>query len=140
MLVVRIWDDYAVNMLWLDSKFPVDGDETKPGVLRGTCATTSGSPPEVEVSAANATVTYSRFNSLDLDFILIISVRQHSLRRDWLDVQWQYHHHHVGFVKRYQHLHDLHDLHFYFHLQWRLHRAQVGTVCLHPSVPLLDLC
>jgi len=46
-------------MLWLDSKYPTDGDASKPGVLRGTCATDSGKPSEVEVSAADATVTYS---------------------------------------------------------------------------------
>jgi cellulose 1,4-beta-cellobiosidase len=65
-LVLSIWDDYAVNMLWLDSKFPTDGDASKPGVLRGTCPTDSGKPADVEVSAANAVVTYSNIKVGDI--------------------------------------------------------------------------
>ncbi|KAG8917237.1 hypothetical protein FRC01_002590 [Tulasnella sp. 417] len=57
VLVLSVWDDYAVNMLWLDSTYPTDC--TKDGCYRGTCATTSGVPADVEVSAASATVTYS---------------------------------------------------------------------------------
>lgn len=57
VLVLSVWDDYAVNMLWLDSTYPTDC--TKDGCLRGTCATTSGVPSDVETSAASATVTYS---------------------------------------------------------------------------------
>ena len=59
VLVLSIWDDYAVDMLWLDSDYPTTADPTKPGVARGTCATTSGAPADVESSAANAKVTYS---------------------------------------------------------------------------------
>lgn len=47
-LVLSIWDDYAVNMLWLDSTYPTDG--TSPGDFRGSCATSSGVPATVEVS------------------------------------------------------------------------------------------
>jgi len=59
VLVLSIWDDYAAQMLWLDSTYPIDKDASTPGVGRGTCATTSGSPPDVESSAADASVTYS---------------------------------------------------------------------------------
>ena len=34
VLVMSIWDDHDVNMLWLDSIYPVNG--TKPGDARGT--------------------------------------------------------------------------------------------------------
>ncbi|KZP29331.1 glycoside hydrolase family 7 protein [Athelia psychrophila] len=59
VLVLSVWDDYAVNMLWLDSDYPTTADPSTPGVARGTCATTSGVPAQVEVSAKSASVTYS---------------------------------------------------------------------------------
>lgn len=58
-LVLSLWDDYADSMLWLDSNNPTTGDASKPGVARGTCATTSGLPSDVESTAASASVTYS---------------------------------------------------------------------------------
>ncbi|KAG9017128.1 hypothetical protein FRB90_001650 [Tulasnella sp. 427] len=57
VLVLSIWDDYAVNMLWLNSNFPEDCEGY--GWARGTCPADSGVPFEVEVTAANASVTYS---------------------------------------------------------------------------------
>ncbi|KIK57629.1 glycoside hydrolase family 7 protein [Collybiopsis luxurians FD-317 M1] len=57
VLVLSLWDDYAVNMLWLDSDFPTDG--TAPGNLRGTCPTTSGVPATVEAQSPNAQVVFS---------------------------------------------------------------------------------
>ncbi|KAE9398141.1 cellulase CEL7A [Gymnopus androsaceus JB14] len=57
VLVLSLWDDYAVNMLWLDSDFPTDG--TAPGDSRGTCATSSGVPATVEADSPNAKVIYS---------------------------------------------------------------------------------
>ncbi|KAH8099808.1 cellobiohydrolase I [Cristinia sonorae] len=59
VLVLSIWDDYAANMLWLDSDYPTDKSASSPGVSRGTCATSSGVPTDVESSAANAAVTFS---------------------------------------------------------------------------------
>ncbi|KZT42342.1 hypothetical protein SISSUDRAFT_1030599 [Sistotremastrum suecicum HHB10207 ss-3] len=59
VLVLSIWDDYAVNMLWLDSDYPTTADPTAPGVARGTCATTSGAPADVESKSPNAQVIYS---------------------------------------------------------------------------------
>ncbi|KAG8917859.1 Exoglucanase 1 [Tulasnella sp. 417] len=64
VLVLSVWDDYAVNMLWLDSQYPTDC--TKDGCYRGTCPTTSGVPAEIEVSAASATVTYSNIRVGDI--------------------------------------------------------------------------
>ena len=67
VLALSVWDDHAVNMLWLDSTFPTDADATKPGIARGTCATTSGVPSEIEVSEASSQVIYSniKFGAID---------------------------------------------------------------------------
>ena len=34
VLVMSLWDDHAVNMLWLDSDYPPDQDASTPGVNR----------------------------------------------------------------------------------------------------------
>ncbi|KAG6844934.1 hypothetical protein H0H87_002267 [Tephrocybe sp. NHM501043] len=67
VLVMSIWDDHAANMLWLDSSYPTDADPSTPGVKRGTCATSSGVPSDVESSAASASVTYSNIRFGDID-------------------------------------------------------------------------
>lgn len=59
VLVMSLWDDYAVNMLWLDSSYPTDADPSKPGIARGTCPTDSGKPEDVEANSPNAQVTFS---------------------------------------------------------------------------------
>ncbi|KAI0312803.1 cellobiohydrolaseI [Amylostereum chailletii] len=59
VLVMSLWDDHAVNMLWLDSDYPLTKSASAPGVARGTCATTSGKPTDVESQSASAKVTYS---------------------------------------------------------------------------------
>ncbi|KAK2602955.1 hypothetical protein N8I77_009449 [Diaporthe amygdali] len=58
VLVLSVWDDHAVNMLWLDSTFPVD-KAGSPGAARGSCSTSSGVPAEIEKSAPNSNVIYS---------------------------------------------------------------------------------
>ena len=58
VLVMSVWDDHAVNMLWLDSTFPVDKAGV-PGAERGACATTSGVPSEVEAQVPNSNVVFS---------------------------------------------------------------------------------
>lgn len=57
VLVMSIWDDHAADMLWLDSTYPTT--KTGPGGPRGTCATTSGVPADVEKNSPGASVTYS---------------------------------------------------------------------------------
>merc|ERR1711881_767879 len=57
VLVMSLWDDHDVNMLWLDSIYPTDGSQ--PGSERGTCAITSGVPKDVESKQANAKVIFS---------------------------------------------------------------------------------
>ncbi|KAG8841503.1 Exoglucanase 1 [Tulasnella sp. 330] len=59
VLVLSIWDDYAVDMLWLDSDYPTTASATAPGVARGTCATSSGKPATVEAAGGNVHVIYS---------------------------------------------------------------------------------
>ncbi|KAJ5050870.1 uncharacterized protein L3040_002738 [Drepanopeziza brunnea f. sp. 'multigermtubi'] len=59
VLSLSLWDDYAANMLWLDSTYPVTGNPATPGVGRGTCPTTSGVPADVEAASPNSYVIYS---------------------------------------------------------------------------------
>jgi len=46
VLAVSLWDDVEVNMLWLDSAFPLDKPVEKPGILRGDCPGGQKSTPE----------------------------------------------------------------------------------------------
>merc|ERR1711916_168396 len=57
VLVMSLWDDHDVNMVWLDSIYPTDGSQ--PGSKRGSCAITSGVPKDVESKQANAKVIFS---------------------------------------------------------------------------------
>ncbi|KAG9025122.1 Exoglucanase 1 [Tulasnella sp. JGI-2019a] len=66
VLVLSIWDDYAVNMLWLDSDYPTTASPTAPGVARGSCATTSGKPADVEAAGSNVQVIYSNIKFGDI--------------------------------------------------------------------------
>jgi len=59
VLVMSLWDDHDVHMLWLDSDYPTTSDPTKPGISRGPCATSSGAPTDVESQYPNANVIYS---------------------------------------------------------------------------------
>ncbi|KAI9705709.1 MAG: Exoglucanase [Bogoriella megaspora] len=65
VLVLSLWDDYAVNMLWLDSTYPTTG--SGPGYARGTCSTSSGVPADVESQNAGSSVTYSNIKFGDLN-------------------------------------------------------------------------
>jgi cellulose 1,4-beta-cellobiosidase len=68
VLVMSLWDDHSVNMLWLDSTYPTDS--TKLGAARGTCATDSGKPEDVEKNSPDATVVFSdiRFGPIGSTF------------------------------------------------------------------------
>lgn len=59
VLVMSLWDDHDVSMLWLDSTFPTDKDPEQPGIARGTCPTDSGKPEDVEKNSPGATVIFS---------------------------------------------------------------------------------
>ena len=70
VLVMSLWDDHAVNMLWLDSTYPTTADASKPGIARGTCPTTSGAPADVEANSPNSSVVFSniRFGPIGSTF------------------------------------------------------------------------
>jgi len=59
VLAMSLWaDDYA-HMLWLDSTYPTDQPPSKPGVGRGSCATDSGKPTDIQRDHPSATVKFS---------------------------------------------------------------------------------
>jgi len=60
VLVLSLWDDHDVNMLWLDSDYPLDRDPSEPGVSRGSCSRDSGDPVDVEQNHPDATVHFSK--------------------------------------------------------------------------------
>jgi len=60
VLVMSLWDDHDVNMLWLDSDYPLDKDPSEPGVSRGSCSRDSGKPEDMESNHKDSTVTFSK--------------------------------------------------------------------------------
>jgi len=64
VLVMSIWDDHDVDMLWLDSTYPTDGKQK--GSHRGTCNITSGKPADVEKNVPHSHVTYSNVRFGDI--------------------------------------------------------------------------
>merc|ERR1719291_1571064 len=46
VMAISLWDDVEVNMLWLDSAFPLDLPATDPGVQRGDCPGGEESTPQ----------------------------------------------------------------------------------------------
>lgn len=63
---MSLWDDYSVDMLWLDSTYPTTKSPSVPGVGRGPCSTTSGNPADVESQHGNAKVIFSNIKVGDL--------------------------------------------------------------------------
>ena len=63
VLVLSIWDDYAANMLWLDSDYPVASSPSAPGIARGTCLTSSGVPATVNSQSPDAHVIFSNIKT-----------------------------------------------------------------------------
>merc|ERR1711972_867334 len=59
VLSVSIWDDFATQMRWLDSKFPPHESADKPGVLRGPCNGETNHPDHVRKNYPDASVKYS---------------------------------------------------------------------------------
>ena len=71
VLVMSLWADDAVHMLWLDSAYPPTKPAGSPGVKRGNCSTSSGDPATVEKEFPNAAVEYSniKFGPLNSTFV-----------------------------------------------------------------------
>ncbi|KAJ3037940.1 hypothetical protein HDV00_001219 [Rhizophlyctis rosea] len=59
VLVMSVWADDFVQMLWLDSNYPTDADPSIPGVARGTCPTTSGKSADMQKSNPDSAVKFS---------------------------------------------------------------------------------
>jgi cellulose 1,4-beta-cellobiosidase len=65
VLVMSLWDDHDVDMLWLDSTYPTD--KTGWGGPRGACSTSSGKPEDVENNSPWSNVTFSSIRIGDID-------------------------------------------------------------------------
>jgi len=63
VLVMSLWADYAVQMLWLDSTYPPTKPTNGPGVARGPCSTTSGNPKDLINNDPNSQVVYSNIKT-----------------------------------------------------------------------------
>jgi len=59
VLVMSLWDDSLSDMLWLDSDYPLNKKASAPGVARGPCKTTTGSPKYVRSKYPRASAQYS---------------------------------------------------------------------------------
>ena len=59
VLVMSLWDDTSVNMLWLDAVDPpVPRANAPPGAIRGPCSIDSGKPSELQKDYPGAMVAY----------------------------------------------------------------------------------
>jgi cellulose 1,4-beta-cellobiosidase len=60
VLVFSLWDDSLANMLWLDADYPTNVDPAShPGVSRGPCKSSTGSPSYVRSKYPSASVQFS---------------------------------------------------------------------------------
>ena len=66
VLVLSLWADHGANMLWLDSDYPVNKSASIPGVARGSCATLSGIPSDLESQSPDSSVTFSNIKFGDI--------------------------------------------------------------------------
>ena len=71
-LVLSLWDDDEVGMIWLDATDPAPkaGEKPKKGAPRGTCSQDSGKPSIVEKDHPHASVVYSniRYGEINSTF------------------------------------------------------------------------
>ena len=58
VLVMSLWSDVSVRMLWLDSTYPPE-KAGQPGSERGECSTDSGAPEDLQKNSPDAQVTFS---------------------------------------------------------------------------------
>jgi len=58
-MIFSLWDDVEVNMLWLDSAFPLDKPVTDPGIKRGDCpGGQTSTPPYLRETYPNGGVIF----------------------------------------------------------------------------------
>lgn len=67
VLTLSVWHDNSENMLWLDSVYPEGGDETKPGVMRGTCKQYDATVQQVTQEGRQSSVTFGHIQFGDID-------------------------------------------------------------------------
>jgi cellulose 1,4-beta-cellobiosidase len=61
VLVLSLWDDSQVNMLWLDATYPTDVPPSTPGVMRGPCPGGRNSEPEyLRTTTPDSQVSFSQ--------------------------------------------------------------------------------
>jgi len=59
VMIFSLWDDVEVNMLWLDSSYPLDKPKTDPGITRGDCpGGVESTPTYVRENFPNGYVTF----------------------------------------------------------------------------------
>jgi cellulose 1,4-beta-cellobiosidase len=63
VLVLSLWDNHEVAMLWLDSTYPINKDKSSPGVDRWPC----GKPNDFESQSADSFVIFGsiKFGTFD---------------------------------------------------------------------------
>jgi cellulose 1,4-beta-cellobiosidase len=66
VLVIGLWDDHYVNMLWLDATYSTDGDPESLGPARGECDVMS--EVSVEVPGAQVVVSNIKFGPIGSTF------------------------------------------------------------------------
>ena len=71
-LVLSLWDDDEVAMIWLDATdpYPPPGQKPKPGAPRGTCDQTSGEPKKIEKDHPGAWVVFANIRYGELNSTL----------------------------------------------------------------------
>jgi len=68
VLVLSLWDDSLVNMLWLDSTYPTDVPSTRTGVARGPCpGGRSSTPSFLRATHPDVSVKFTNVKVGDID-------------------------------------------------------------------------
>ena len=71
-MFIGIEDDPYKNMLWLDGPYPTDVPLTQPGVVRGSCDASSGSPTDVESATPDPYVVFSNIRVGPIGFDRVV--------------------------------------------------------------------
>merc|ERR1712060_333962 len=79
VLVLSLWDDTDVSMLWLDAAYPTNEQPGKPGVLRGPCPSDATSEPTyLRATVPDAHAAFSQMRemgaALERGMVLVLSL------------------------------------------------------------------